>query len=100
MIPTGIMGLLVHATHLDEILCESPLWIGIGFLITAAFLWYGLKPRTRESTTTPLAQMTPRQTWGNGFIQGFASLPGISRSGSTIDKAVTVGVSRPAAAEF
>ncbi len=99
MIPTGIIGLIIQFTKLDERLVDSPLAIGIGFLVTGSLLWWGLRPRSTPNTTT-METMSPLQALWIGVVQGIAILPGISRSGSTISMGVAAGIKNEEAARF
>ena len=56
--------------------------------------------KKREAKTTDVDAITYRDALLMGCFQVLAIIPGTSRSGSTILGARTIGISRPAAAEF
>lgn len=106
-VPAGIFGVALKATGLDERMFNSPLLVGISFLITATVLRLSEKPklivRTKSEENEPptqLKKITVRQTLIVGFSQMFAILPGISRSGSTISAGILSGIDREAAGTF
>ena len=59
----------------------------------------GTETAAATSTATPKG-ISVKQSLFIGFMQGFGTLPGISRSGSTIAGALFSGVNRAAAGEF
>src|ERR1041384_1162097 len=84
-IPTAIIGLLLRDPV--EKWTHSPLVVGIGFLLTSVCVCstYWVKPGQREQPSLAGALVI-------GLLQGFAVLPGLSRSGSTIASALWLGV--------
>lgn len=101
-IPAAVIGLTVK-DHIEKAF-QSPLMAGVGFLVTAMFLFVGHRagkilarlgrePRTLEAVTAADALLI-------GGAQALAILPGVSRSGSTIATGVLLGISREAAAVF
>jgi undecaprenyl-diphosphatase len=99
-IPAVLIGLpiekgLPHDWH--EWLLGDPLLAGIGFLITAAFLWWGAR---HMSGTQEYPTIRPRQALTIGLMQAFAILPGVSRSGLTIGTGLATGLERSNAAAY
>lgn len=76
-IPTAIIGLGLKS--LVESATESPIWIGVGFLVTGAAL-----VSTRFAAPGVLEHPSWKAALLVGFMQGWAVLPGVSRSGLTI----------------
>lgn len=101
IIGTAISGAIALALGpYIEPLSNSMVWVGLGFLATAALLTLGeiLDRRTAhlagpEDLRVPSAGLV-------GFMQGLAVLPGVSRSGSTIAAGMMTGLSREQAARF
>ena len=99
-IPAAIIGIYLKKglpTALSDAILQSPLLAGLGFPVTAAFLWW----------TTRLPEgdgFYPQLSWKNsliiGAMQSLALLPGVSRSGSTIAAGLGVGLQRESAATF
>jgi len=99
-IPAVIIGLTIKKGIPDaweNWLLESPLLAGLGFLITAAVLWWGLHARSGDKT---YPEMGPGQALFIGLLQTTAILPGISRSGTTIAGGLATGLRREDAAAF
>ena len=91
-IPTGIIGLLYDEFLADNY--QTLLIIGATFLIGAALLFaskYGKENQT---------QITYRRALVMGTLQGAASFPGLSRSGSTISSGLLQGVKREMVFKF
>ena len=97
-IPVGVFGLALKKWG-DELL-ESPLFAGIGLIITGLILLWGTRTSedlasAHDDTATPdaarrdsgrkgYAQLSYAQSFVIGCFQAAAALPGVSRSGSTI----------------
>jgi undecaprenyl-diphosphatase len=99
-IPAVIIGLgiekgLPEAWH--DWLLESPLLAGLGFLVTAAALWWGTHARGGDKT---YPEVGPAQALVIGALQAAAILPGVSRSGTTIAGGLATGLRRDDAAAF
>ena len=94
-IPTAVIGLLFK----DELegLFGSPKTVAGMLLVTAAILWL---TTLRQDTTRDISELKVRDALLIGLCQGFAVVPGISRSGSTIACALLLGVERELAARF
>jgi len=94
-VPTGIVGILLKRTV--EGAFENLAWVGAAELATALLLAVSFLRRggrvTRET-------MTYGQAIAIGIFQGFAVLPGLSRSGSTIAAGLMLGLAGVWAADF
>lgn len=73
-----------------------------GFLVTSALLIFSSIMEKRQSAKGPkeFTGISIKQSIIIGIMQGFGTLPGISRSGSTIAGALFGGVNRSLAGEF
>ncbi|MEM9190996.1 MAG: undecaprenyl-diphosphate phosphatase [Myxococcota bacterium] len=91
-IPTGIMG-LGFKDHV-ETFSHDPVVIGACFLASAALL-IATRFRNGDADTLPLWAYTLV-----GLAQGFAILPGLSRSGTTIAVAMMLGLKPQEAFRF
>lgn len=94
-IPTGIIGVLVN--DLVDFLKTNLLIIGVCLLITACLLLI--------SDSQPKGSKKPKNvTYTNAFVigmcQGGATLPGISRSGTTITACLISGFDRKFAVKY
>lgn len=94
-IPTAIIGLtfkdfLTQLFHNIPVVCA--MLVVTGILLFAAERWRS-RPRKQSQLTLADALIT-------GLVQGFAILPGISRSGSTIATLLFRGVEGTSAARF
>lgn len=99
-IPAVIFGLGIEKGLPDDWhdwLLESPLLAGIGFLITAAALTWGVRATTG---TQDYPDVRPGQALGIGLLQAAAILPGVSRSGLTIAGGLGTGLARESAAAY
>lgn len=98
---TGCLGILV-----EKFLPELPIrFVFIGFFITSAFLVISglLSKRQQKQLVSEKKEyngITIFQSIVIGFFQGIGTLPGISRSGSTISGALLTGVDRQRAGEY
>jgi len=96
MIPIGIVGLLLR-DKIDEMLSSPYIMIIVGamLLLTAALLAfaYYARPRIKE-------QISYRDAFIIGVAQAVASMPGLSRSGSTIATGLLLGNKRSSVATF
>ena len=82
--------------YIDK-LSSSTYFIGVAFLITGAILL--LSDRMRNGKKTEKT-MTVGDALKIGVVQAIATLPGISRSGSTITGGMAVGLNRSFAVKF
>jgi undecaprenyl-diphosphatase len=93
-IPTGLIGLLLESS-IDAI---STLLITGGFLaLSGVFLW---TTRGRGETGKGQEEISIKDAFLIGCLQGAAVLPGLSRSGSTIAGGLWFGFSRAASGRF
>lgn len=104
-LPAAGVGVALKVSGLAEKLFNTPLLIGLCFLITATVLRMTDKEKlivrnSPDALPTPLKEISVRQALIVGFAQAFAILPGISRSGSTIASGILCGISREAAGNF
>lgn len=93
MIPAGVVGVL-FADQIEALF--SSLWfVGLMLLLTAALLTfaYYAKPRQRSEITT-------RDAFVIGLAQAAATMPGLSRSGSTIATGLLLGCEKSKVAHF
>ncbi|MDO5552885.1 MAG: undecaprenyl-diphosphate phosphatase [Planctomycetia bacterium] len=91
-IPTALLGLLVKYKLPD---LETNLVVtGVGFLLTAALLFFVLRrcQRRKPEQTVPLTAFSWPKALLVGLVQGFAVLPGLSRSGWTITSGAALGL--------
>lgn len=94
-VPLAIVGLLLKDWF--EQTLASPLYAGLGLLVTAVFLLAGQR---MELNLLELDQIPLSHALAIGCFQALAPLPGVSRSGSTIAGALMIGVTRQAATTF
>lgn len=93
MIPAGVVG--VFFADQIEALFSSLWFVGLMLLLTAALLSfaYYAKPRQRS-------QITTRDAFVIGLAQAAATMPGLSRSGSTIATGLLLGCEKSKVANF
>nr|WP_302596877.1 undecaprenyl-diphosphate phosphatase [uncultured Cellulosilyticum sp.] len=75
----------------------SLIFLGICFLFTSAILFISDR---KDNGTKDVKEMTYGNALFIGLFQGFALLPGVSRSGSTIGSALISGFSKEFAVQF
>ena len=93
-LPTAVIGLGVQSIGFSTL--SQPWFVAVMFLVTGIILWV-----VRGGTSVRTAkEMKPWDALLIGLIQGFAVLPGISRSGSTIAGGLFLGLDRELAARF
>lgn len=94
-IPTGVMGILL--SDVIENASATLLVPGICLLVTALLLYISEKVPEKDFNES-------NTSYGKGLIigiiQGFATLPGISRSGSTITAGLFCGLDRSFAVKY
>lgn len=92
---TGILGILS-----SKVIPDLPIqFVFIGFFLTSAFLIIsGILSKRQKSDE--YNGITIKQSILIGFMQGIGTLPGVSRSGSTIAGALFGGVKRNLAGEY
>jgi len=91
-VPTAAIGLGFRRQF--EAMFGAPGIACVMLLVTAVVLQLSRLGHERIGSVTPLAALLI------GTIQGFAIIPGISRSGSTIAAALLLGVKREQAARY
>ena len=94
-IPTGIIGVLAEKLINDA--SASLLAVGIFLIVTACLLF--LSDRVTDNTKIP-KDVTWREGIIIGIAQGFAVLPGLSRSGTTISTSLFLGLDRTFAVKY
>ena len=98
---TGAIGVVT-----SKLIPEMPIKVTCaGFLFTACLLIFSARWEKRKAANGKLnveneKGISIRQSLFIGFMQGIGTLPGVSRSGSTIAGAQLAGVNRAAAGEF
>ena len=105
-IPAGIVG-IIFKSYIEQAF-SSLLIVGICFILTGVLLyWTEKKISGRKednfddfSDLSGLSEINYKKALLVGWAQAFAILPGISRSGSTIAIALSLGISRKSAAMF
>ncbi|MBN2716281.1 MAG: undecaprenyl-diphosphate phosphatase [Deltaproteobacteria bacterium] len=93
-LPTGIMGILFEKSGIVQTVSQTPLFLGISFITCGGILIssrFGIEKADTLTWKTALII---------GLAQGFAVMPGISRSGTTIAVALLLGINREQAARF
>ncbi|MCL2837527.1 MAG: undecaprenyl-diphosphate phosphatase [Oscillospiraceae bacterium] len=97
IIATLPMFLMVPFVGVIDRLFQSLLIVGIALLVTGTFLFLSVKiPQGRKDASNAKF----RSALFVGFVQMFAVIPGISRSGSTIVAGEATGFTRKFAAKF
>ena len=94
-IPTVIIALVVNR-YIDDFTMKT--FLGFGFLLSAVIT--GITTILRKEKRVLNGEITYRKSFVVGIIQGFAVMPGISRSGSTICVGLLQGVEREKSASF
>jgi undecaprenyl-diphosphatase len=94
-IPTAILGLLMEKSGIVQSVSTTPLFLGLSFLTCAGILIASRFGHEKEGEI-----LTFKNALLIGLAQGFAVMPGISRSGTTIAVALLLGTNREAAARF
>ncbi len=95
-VPTALIGLGLK--QFEHILFSSSFLVGGMLLVTGVILWV-----SRNYYRDDTGEGSGLTTWRAliiGIVQGFAVVPGISRSGSTIAAAMFTGIDRTRAAKF
>ncbi|MCI8633092.1 MAG: undecaprenyl-diphosphatase UppP [Lachnospiraceae bacterium] len=95
-IPTAILGLLMEK-FLEDLFLSSLIAVGFALLVTGTFL---LLIRRMPQGHKKLGQMKNRDAVTIGIIQGIATIPGISRSGSTVAAGLFCGLDKEFAFRF
>ncbi|WP_022851077.1 undecaprenyl-diphosphate phosphatase [Limisalsivibrio acetivorans] len=90
-IPTAVVGLGLESTV--EGMFATPSYVGYFLILTSVLLVLSDKVRTVGEIDGPRSFLI-------GIVQGFAVIPGISRSGSTVAAGLFLGIKREEMAEF
>jgi len=93
-VPIAVCGYFVRSQV--ETAFESPVIVGLGFLVTSAFLLGAAHTSARANRDT----VSPVRALLIGIAQAAALVPGISRSGATVATGVLTGVRGREAARF
>ena len=95
-IPTAVLGLLME-TFLEDLFLSSVIAVGFALLVTGTMLMLIRKmPQGRKT----LKEMKGRDALTIGIVQGIATIPGISRSGSTVTAGIFCGLDKEFAFRF
>lgn len=95
-IPTAILGLIVKQ-FVEGLFMSSLIAVGIALLVTSAVLFCSKRlPNGTKNQDT----MTMKDALLIGSVQGISTIPGISRSGSTIVGGQAFGLEREFAVKF
>lgn len=98
-IPAGVVGILFN-DFIEEKFNNSYVVATMLIVVGVLFIVIENRHKGRKSQITKISQMgVPVLIW-IGVFQMLAMIPGTSRSGATIIGALTLGVSRTAAADF
>lgn len=96
--PAVIVGVMAH-DFIKTVLFETPMLIAVMLILGGIVLLFvdrlAPEPRFQSAETIPM-----RTALAIGLFQTLAMVPGVSRSGATIVGALSLGVSKRAAAEF
>lgn len=95
-IPTGLIGILFK-DFFESMYTGSMVRIGIFFIITGFLLWIG---NNNAFGSKKEEDLSIKDALFIGLLQGFAIVPGISRSGTTIVASLLRGLNRELATEF
>ena len=93
MIPVGIVGFCFM--DYIEAAFSSVLVVGVMLLITALLLTFAYKAKPRQKS-----EISYRDAFVIGIAQACATLPGLSRSGSTIATGLLLGNKKESVAQF
>ena len=94
-IPTAILGLMLERWS-DQLFGSVGL-VGFMLLVTGCLLALTRRVQTEDRF---IKQVTVKDSLIIGLVQGFAVIPGISRSGATISVALFLGINREVAGRF
>ena len=96
MLPIGVVGFMLK-DHINAMLNSSYIMVVVGamLLLTAALLSFAYYARPRQKST-----ISYRDSFIIGLSQAVASMPGLSRSGTTIATGLLLGNEKSAVATF
>lgn len=99
IITTAITG--AAGIFSSKLIPELPIkFVCAGFIVTALLLLFSSAMEKKQAAENGKKGISPVQAVIIGVMQGIGTLPGISRSGSTIAGALFAGVDRASAGEF
>ncbi len=93
MIPIGVVGFLLK-DYIDRV-GDEPWLVGIMLLVTALLLTFAYKAKPRQKE-----DISYRDAFIIGLAQACATLPGLSRSGTTIATGLLLGNKKDSVAQF
>ncbi len=94
-VPTAIIGFMLH--EISHRMYSSPALVGIMLIFTGAVLW---RTRNLAESDRTINLFTLKDALIIGTCQGFAAMPGISRSGFTISAGLFLGLDRETAGRY
>jgi undecaprenyl-diphosphatase len=94
-VPTAVIGLGLK--NFEQVLFSSATLVGCMLILTGTILWVSRRYCHNE---TAGGIFDTKRALFIGIVQGFAVIPGISRSGSTIAAGMVAGLDRHTAAKF
>lgn len=94
-VPTAVIGLGLK--NFEQVLFSSATLVGCMLILTGTILWVSRRYYHNE---TAGVKFDTKRALLIGIVQGFAVIPGISRSGSTIAAGMFAGLDRHTAAKF
>lgn len=97
IIATLPLFLILPLSDKIEALSNNTMFVGIAFLLTGVILYFSDRLRTGRKNA---GSITVSDAVKVGFAQAIATLPGVSRSGSTIAAGMAVGLDRSFAVNF
>ncbi|MCR5553614.1 MAG: undecaprenyl-diphosphate phosphatase [bacterium] len=98
MIPTCLVVVLIKALA-SEMFTAS--FLGFGFLFSATIIFVGdLVYKKKTVPPYSLSKIKKGSALTIGFLQGFACLPGISRSATTVNTALVLGIDKESAIDY
>lgn len=100
-VPTALIGFGLK--QYEHFLFTSSVLVGCMLLLTGTVLWISrhfYRDAAVDASDRSLGGLTTRRALVIGMVQGFAVVPGISRSGSTIAAGMFAGLTRARAAKF
>ncbi len=96
-LPAAVIGLMLK-DYID-VLLGSPMVVGWALALGGVAILL-IEKWARPGPPSGVAQLSPMQALGVGFVQCISMVPGVSRSGATIMGALAMGIERRTAAEF
>jgi len=94
-VPTALIGLVIK--QFEHVLFTSDALVGCMLILTGTILWVSRRYYHNEAAGV---KFDTKRAIFIGIVQGFAVVPGISRSGSTIAAGMVAGLDRHTAAKF